>query len=1831
MTDAGSRSESPALRLARYLKEFVGIRSTTVRDINKYESVLWFSEMPQEPDCWSGAWSDESDPEAPWLEVRKQQFETIPALPSSVEPWGDQRALRQATQTIPPLHSSIWVDDTTIELAEDETPPQIELHLSDRPEIQQAYELYRPKWEAWSKEHRRRESIQKVYADLFRLHTQLRKESELVELVLGIGLITWRPKLEKASHTICRHAVVARAELEFLPESGLIRVLPPADGARLRIEDDMLEAELRPAREHYASLQDHLDEIGDQLWDKALTFTALQTWAQALTADAQWSPTLGSAPAQDKALVISFRPALILRKRAQTGMVRIYESLIEQLVASPEDVPIGWAGLVDDLDDQLPSEEKDVSRSSTEAGSTEIYFPLPANREQRCIVEAIQQKRGVLVQGPPGTGKSHTIANLICHLLATGQRVLVTAETARALQVLKDKLPDAIKPLCVSLLGQGSDEFSELNKAVQGITNKQATYSPGAYDRRIEEIDNELDQVRREMAATDTELRSLREEETCPHSVAHGTYTGTASKIAARVASERNQFGWLKLSKASAEENPCASQELLAWYDTLCNYTPEQVESAGLQTPSSKDLPSPASLIQAITVEKEKEAESAHYADLRSHPAYSILSGRSPEKRARLRAWLKKLGDDHQKLTRLGMDWVFVAVREIFTGRASRWETIAELTNKHLADIETILARLGSRVVSLTASHNRRKVRADAETALAYLRSGGSWKRFGFITPGEIKHCIYLTKEVLVDGNGSTTPEHLQVVCDYLAIECSFEELGLAWQSVTPGLPHENWRLRVADLKEQQGLLESVRKFAGECLQVTRDMASTTPPLPSPDWIGNDLPRWISVIDAITAEDRYRDAKRIVQDSANAIHALRALHNVHPVVDQLARVIESRDVTEYSAAYAQLQAIETIRINLENQRAVEAKLRQAVPGFVEIVTRTVVDQGWTERLQHWESAWNWALADLWLEKRANLTYQQELWARRHQIDEKIGGLLAEAASLRAWKHFFARLSTKEANALKAWRETVKAMGKGTGRSSKLARLRRDARQYMDECRSAIPIWIMPRYLVAEMVDPKPHRYDHIIVDEASQLGVESLFLFYIGDKMIVVGDDQQISPYGVGVADEAISGLQDQYLEGIRYRSILSAQSSLYANAKVRYERSIVLREHFRCMPEIIQFSNDLCYAANGTPLDPLRAYPANRLKPLVLRHVPDGYRKGSGQNIANPPEAEAIVAQIVACIKDSRYKDATMGVISLQGEAQAKLIERMLLDQVDPEVIEARRLICGDAYAFQGDERDIIFMSLVAAKDDKRIGTLATDSAKQRFNVAASRARDQLWLFHSATLDVLSTKCIRHRLLSYFMNPIRQATEEGKQAFDSEFERQVFQMITARGFHVRTQVCVGDPTNHRYRIDLVVEGMQGRLAVECDGDAWHGPDRYEYDMARQRDLERAGWQFVHIRGGDFYRDPEEAMRPLWTELDQLGIRPGGIDEAAAEPPAPMISADMIHHDVSTVVRDIEEGADSIGENEDEDSTGDDVASDEEENDEAVEGDNDSEYEGDDEEDAEENGEDGEEDDDDEQENEYQPDHEPAPALAPTPIPIHRPILVATPPAVSPGSIFGTSKPFVTKAAKTLVAPPNAWTNPQGDLFNSSSVPQGHPSAPLSYVAFHGETGPDPRTVDSDTVAQGLCRIIACEGPMLARRAYIIYLRGCGIQRMGKELQKSMNKALQQAIRMGLVVKEDESGTGGLVHSIVRVTGMPPLKVRERGPRTFEEIPPSEVQIVARYLVDLHDFQPGSEEHLRAILDHFGLIRLTAKTVETLSLVLKRPYAYVTEFENGAGLKRNPG
>ncbi len=240
------------------------------------------------------------------------------------------------------------------------------------------------------------------------------------------------------------------------------------------------------------------------------------------------------------------------------------------------------------------------------------------------------------------------------------------------------------------------------------------------------------------------------------------------------------------------------------------------------------------------------------------------------------------------------------------------------------------------------------------------------------------------------------------------------------------------------------------------------------------------------------------------------------------------------------------------------------------------------------------------------------------------------------------------------------------------------------------------------------------------------------------------------------------------------------------------------------------------------------------------------------------------------------------MGVISLLGHRQQELISKRVFDELGPEEIQRRNLVFGGPYDFQGDERDVIFLSMVVAPaiEGRRPKPAQTsEAAKRLFNVAASRARDQLWLFHSVTLnDLRNPEDVRRRLLEYCLGPHvesiafdlpEDAYSELAAPFESLFEQQVFRHIRQRGYRVLPQVKVGS-----YRIDLVVEGLRGRLAVECDGDQWHGPEQYEYDSARQRQLERAGWTFWRVAGSDFYLNPEQALSGLWEELERLGIHP---------------------------------------------------------------------------------------------------------------------------------------------------------------------------------------------------------------------------------------------------------------------------------------------------------------------------------------------------------------------
>jgi len=479
------------------------------------------------------------------------------------------------------------------------------------------------------------------------------------------------------------------------------------------------------------------------------------------------------------------------------------------------------------------------------------------------------------------------------------------------------------------------------------------------------------------------------------------------------------------------------------------------------------------------------------------------------------------------------------------------------------------------------------------------------------------------------------------------------------------------------------------------------------------------------------------------------------------------------------------------------------------------------------------------------------------------------------------------------------------------------------------------------------------------------------------------------------------------------------------------------------------------------------------------------------------------------------------------------------------------------------------MFLSMVSGPNE--VGApLSRDAFRQRFNVAASRARDRMYLVRSVGLDHLSkADQLRRSLIMHFATPyVQDEVRVGdlRSLCESPFEREVYDELSQRGFWVTPQVKVG-----QYRIDFVVEGRNdARLAVECDGDKYHGADKWAEDMQRQRTLERAGWVFWRCFGSAFYRNRKEVVEDLLAVLAERGIEPIGAEGAPR-------SVHVEHRVVSSTAPHNAQREQSGTKDEGEHRT--------EAHESPRGGDSSKDTEG-----AATEGHESEKKTEDKTQN----------------------------------MTKNKTENKTVEQAELLVTLGGNGDEPVAP--QRPHIPLVHPRAGRlqfeEYVEYAGPPCDNPNDAVNSEIAEGLARIVEVEGPVLAKRSYDTYLRSCGIRRLGGELQKKMNKALQYAIREGAIVYEDELKRGGLIYSIIRLKGTPPVRLRKRGPRPFEEIPPSELNALSIYLAQQDGYEIGSEEHMRAVLEWFDLKRLTVQTSGALKDIVNMQFSYVRDFLN---------
>ncbi len=723
-----------------------------------------------------------------------------------------------------------------------------------------------------------------------------------------------------------------------------------------------------------------------------------------------------------------------------------------------------------------------------------------------------------------------------------------------------------------------------------------------------------------------------------------------------------------------------------------------------------------------------------------------------------------------------------------------------------------------------------------------------------------------------------------QIVRAHLVRLRKRRELTARWNAIAPELGFQT--VLAADARgwlsaeSQLAMYAKVRSVANEEIALSHEAMDLFPAWPQAAYAGLDAETLVELERALSHhlnKDQLGQISGVLEKLHGALEGKRG-KIVDDLRDFLARTLgnpaldESALLAQWGVLMAELARLCALAgpLGIVNQVTASIadsgaprlaqKLRQAAPGDTDKALPATLLRDWRLR----RLATHLQAIDMQEEFK-------KLSSARAGIEHDLARAYDDLVVKRTWLKLAENATPSVRAALQAYLNAIQRIGKGTGKRA--FRYRRDARFAAAEAHRAVPCWIMPHHRVSESLPAQLGCFDLVVIDEASQSDLSALPVLLRARKLLVVGDDRQVSPQAIGLEEERIKGLMQRYLpEKVPlFRAQMSPDRSIYDLAKVVFAHSgVMLKEHIRCVAPIIEYSKREFYAHELRPLRLARS--SERLDPPLLDYLIGDARRDNGVNRA---EVEFIVGEIKALAADPKMSERSVGVVSLLGEEQAVRIWERLTEELGPDVMRRHAITCGDARLFQGRERDIMYMSMVSAPND--VGApLSRDTFAQRFNVAASRARDRMILVRSVELHHLSdADRLRRGLISHFARPFNEElvkVPDLREVCESPLERDLFDWLNGEGYQVTPQVAVG-----AYRIDLVVEGRNdARLAVECDGDKYHGPQQWIEDMRRQRSLERVGWTFWRCFAAALRRRRESILDDLRQALSAQGIEPIG-------------------------------------------------------------------------------------------------------------------------------------------------------------------------------------------------------------------------------------------------------------------------------------------------------------------------------------------------------------------
>lgn len=1117
------------------------------------------------------------------------------------------------------------------------------------------------------------------------------------------------------------------------------------------------------------------------------------------------------------------------------------------------------------------SEENQVydllnDKSYEETKNDEVLFPLPSNDEQYKIVDKVKSSNIVLVQGPPGTGKSHTIANLLSHYISEGKKVIVTSEKAKALEVLREKLPKNIRSLSLALLtSKGVDK--DLEVSIENVLRHQVD-------------DNELVKIKESITSLSVRLETN-------HRKKQEIIRNIIELMSKDTISHREELNEIINYESS---NKLTLMDLAIWLDKNKDYrlVPiNDIENYTYVNPKEffdklddicDDIKNNCFAISSIVPVNDYLKsndielyikECIGFKNYQIHNTELISAIRQSDlKEETINVLNEKMNELSILYQFFEKEWIKSNISyEVFINKINEINDLIEKNKVFFMSVEETLYDYN---IAFDDDNKKDYYKNIINEMLKLYDDKGVIHLFDKIKLNSyiknLKGLLYNGKSIEKDNIKQDDLMKIRDVIEYyILIELIKSKI---IQILNVDL-FEKYNIPKNQFGKYEDKIDNILKAFINYKLFSKEIDNCFKKL-----INTNL-FTISYLDSSEEyiNNVFQDLKYYTIENSTVNKSNRLINEIRDYykdynLQNLDRVLISIETNQLDE-YIHNKNLLLHEINVINQYNNLKKIyADLVREKQNLVRKYIYDFSFGEKQvlkANIDKIFKYHYIEkYYLSLESKELMLPDLYSERENLIKEEKSIIAKLVETKGWYYQSKNMTYNISTSLNKWINLKRKLGGGTGKNTNL--YLGQMREEMSTAKNAIPVWIMP---IDKLIEQYPFTndppFDVLIMDESSQSSVFSISALSRAKKVIIVGDDKQISPTNAFTSIEGMNDLRAKYLKNNAWDLQISRDTSIYDIIQtICGNKKITLTEHFRCLPEIINYSNKEYYNMEINPLK-VRGKENTIEKPIKTIYVPNATCKKIGAQVYNQAEIDRIIMLIGEISNDKQYDNKSIGIIALQNSTKyIQKITELVMQKFGEKFINSRRIKVGTTYDFQGDERDVIIIGMIVSSvlengDKYSFRALTTQEFDKSFNVAASRAKEQMILVHSVTLDELSPNCNRYRLLNYCLNYDNEIEQEYEKLFESIFEKDVYNYLISKNYKLIPQFKVGN-----YRIDFVLTNDNNqKIAIECDGDIYHGINELEHDLERQSILERCGWKFARIRASEFYYNKEESTRKL--------------------------------------------------------------------------------------------------------------------------------------------------------------------------------------------------------------------------------------------------------------------------------------------------------------------------------------------------------------------------------